>query len=530
MVAGVGFERLSRFAKPMRLHGWTAALLLSVAVFGLYGLTAGALEGYEPETAAVSEGLVTSGQLRVLPDSRISPGGGLFGRDGKRYGRQGLTQPVLEAPFFWVGLKLDQLGSDGRRDSWRLAMLRLYNPLMAALTVLAVFALLSLRGVSERRALGVAGLSAVATLIWPYSKVGMDTTLMAMIALSFVAAAWAAARPTALRFMLVGIAAGLAANSKPYGVFLLVGVVPLLWRPFQQLPPRQRAHVVAALVAPLVLAVIAGGWYNWYRTGSVTNFMNNYIAAPVAAPISAIGLLISPGKGLLLYSPLVILGLVGFKAMWRADRRLALAIVLTVVANTAVIAISLSWTDETWGPRYLVPSAWLLVLPIAWWVKGRTRARWLTGVATVGVCVQVAAVLGNYGDAIAVGAALSGGENVYGYGHPVAYGDDGPRWVPGASPLLFQVELAAAYIKEQLTGSGFRVTYDPYRGSSATIDLTHPTRTFQLPDFWWAHTTGSKVRLLAVLLGVLSLGSALVLVRGRAFTRPPPAPTRATSA
>jgi hypothetical protein len=528
MFVGVGISRLSRFVKPVRLRGSTAALLLSVAVFGVYGLTAGGLEGYEPETAAVTEGLVTTGQLRVLPDSRLSPGGGLVGRGGKRYGRQALTQPVLEAPFFWVGLKLDQLGSGGRRDSWRVAMLRLYNPVMAALTVFSVFALLSLRGVSERRALGVAGLSAVATLIWPYSKVGMDTTLMAMIALSFVAAAWAAARPTTLRFALVGIAAGLAANSKPYGAFLLAGVVPLLWRPFQQLPPRQRARVAAALVAPLVLAAVAGGWYNWYRTGSVTNFMNNYIAAPVAAPISAVGLFISPGKGLLLYSPLVILGLVGFKDLWRSDRWLALAIVLTVVANTVVIAISLSWADETWGPRYLVPSAWLLVLPIAWWAKGRTRVRWLAAVAIVGVCIQFAAVLGNYGDAIPVGQALSGGENVYGFGRPVAYGDDGPRWVPGASPLLFQIELAAAYIKEELTGTGFRVTYDPYRGNPATIDLTHPARTFQLPDFWWAHNAGSKVKLLAVLLGLLSLGSAAVLLRGRILTRSSSGPTQVT--
>jgi hypothetical protein len=44
----------------------TVAVLLGLAVFGLFGVTAGRLTGYENETAAVSEGLVKTGQLRVL--------------------------------------------------------------------------------------------------------------------------------------------------------------------------------------------------------------------------------------------------------------------------------------------------------------------------------------------------------------------------------------------------------------------------------------------------------------------------------
>ncbi len=520
-----------RFVRQIRLRGWIAAILLALATFGLYGLTAGALEGYEPETAAVAEGLVKTGQLRIIPGSPLTAGGqGIFGRGGHIYGRQGLAQPILEAPFYWVGWKLDEIGSNGRRYSARLAMLRLYNPLMAALTVFAIFALLALRGVSERRALGVAALAGVATLIWPYSKMGMDTTLMAMVALTFAAAAWAAIRPSALRFALVGVAAGLAGNSKPYGIFLLVGAVPLLWHPFIELPPRQRIRVLTALAVPLALAAVAGGWYNWYRTGSATNFMNTYIAAPVAAPISAVGLFLSPGKGLLFYSPLVVLGLIGFRELWRADRRLGLAILLTVIANTVFVAISVSWTDETWGPRYLVPSAWLLVLPIAWWARGPRRIRWLAGFATIGVCVQLAAILTSYGASIPALRAISGGEFVYPYGHPgaaVAYGDDGPRWVPGASPLLFQLELATAYVKEQVTGSGFVVSYHPYRGNQATLDLTHPDRSLApLPDFWWAHSAGSKMRLLAVLLATLLLGCVVALFRGGIVKRPRESPRR----
>jgi hypothetical protein len=502
----------------------TVALLLGLAAFGLYGVTAGNLTGYEPETAAVSEGLVRTGQLRVMAGTPSS-GEGMVGRGGHRYGRAGLTQPLLEAPAYWLGMKLDELSSNGRNYRWRATVLQLFDPAMAALTVVAIFALLVLRDISERRALLVAALCAVATLIWPYSKIGMDTTLMAMLALTVLAAAWAARRPTAGRFALLGAAMALTMNSKGYGALLMLGALPLCAPALLRLPRERRIAVLAAFAVPVICGFVAAGWYNWYRTGSVTDFDNTYIAGRVlAVPFSVAGLLVSPGKGLLLYSPLVVLGLLGLRDLSRADRPLAGTIVLTAVINILVIAISISWADETWGPRYLVPSAWLLVLPIAWWLTNRRRRRWLIAVAAAGACVQFAGVFVSYGDIVGASRALAG-EPVYLYNNwkaRVAYGDDGPRWVPQASPLLVQLEVVAAYLKEKLTGSGFTVTYKPYRGNTGTIDLRHPEQSYApLPDFWWtAAGETTKQDVLAGLLVVLCLGSGALLVRRAKLATP----------
>jgi len=508
------------------------AVLLWVAAFGLYGVTAGKLAGYEPETAAVSEGLVQSGQLHVPSGSPLAQGQGVPGRGGHRYSRTGLTQPVLEAPFYWVGQELDRLASGGKSYRWRLTAVWLFEPAMAALTVLAIFALLLLREVPERRALGLAALCAVGTLIWPYSKIGMDTTLMAMVALSAVAAAWTAKRPTTGRFALTGLAVALAMNSKPYGTLLALGVVTLLAGAFREQLRLRRIGVIAAFAAPVILGALTIAWYNWYRTGSITHFGDQYLPVQlVSMPFDAIGLLLSPGKGLLFYSPLVILGLIGLRELWRADRPLARAIAVTGTVNVLVIATSLVWSDETWGPRYLLPSAWLLVLPIAWWARGRARLRWLGAAALIGICIQFVGVFANYGVTLPAIRVLTG-EPVYLYGacspHPgpddhdpapgcpqVAYGDDGPRWIPMASPMLLQAELTAAYLEEKLTGSGFVVTYGPWRGHAGAIDLRHPERTFApLPDFWWTLPGEStKQDLIAVLLGLLGLGSGAMLGR-----------------
>ena len=511
-VTGIAPTLRRRVRVRVQLRAPGIAVLLALAAFGLYGVTMGNLVGYEDETAAVTEGLVKDGQLRVLPHTPLTDQG-TPGRDGHLYSRTGLTQPILEAPFYWVGEQLDEIGSGEANYRWRDDLLRLYDPAMAALTVAAIFALLILRGVSERRAIAVSALAAVASMVWPYSKIGMETTLMAMLALSFVAAAWAARRPSPLRFLLAGVACGLTANSKPYGGLLLIGVLPLLVQAFRALPREQRVRSLVAFLAPMLVAVVAIGWYNWYRSGSVTNFVDAFVAAPVAAPISAVGLFLSPGKGLLFYSPLVILGLRGWRTMSSGDRPLALGVLLAVAMNTAVISISIVWSDETWGPRYLLPTAWLLLLPLAWWAHGRRRMRWTAGLTVLAVWVQFIGVLPSYGVIIPISRALAG-EPVYLYGYPgahVAYGDDGPRWIPGASPLLYQSALALAYLKEKLTGSGFTISYRPYSGDSATIDLRHPQG---LPDFWWTFpgmTTAQDV--LAVLLGVLAVGGGIPLVR-----------------
>jgi len=99
--------------------------------------------------------------------------------------------------------------------------------------------------------------------------------------------------------------------------------------------------------------------------------------------------------------------------------------------------------------------------------------------ATVGVCVQLAGVLANYGVTVPAASALAG-EPVFQFAH-AAYGDDGPRWVPQAPPLLFGLKLVAAYVKEHLTGNGFVVSYQPFRGRQAAIDLRAPEKSFGAP-------------------------------------------------
>jgi hypothetical protein len=88
------------------------------------------------------------------------------------------------------------------------------------------------------------------------------------------------------------------------------------------------------------------------------------------------GLLLSTGKCLFLYSPVIALVVVAVPGWWRARRdeaALSLAVVAAVVV--AVAALDRWHGDPAWGPRRITPILPLLAEPVAWWVAThRTRA------------------------------------------------------------------------------------------------------------------------------------------------------------
>src|SRR5829696_7239549 len=131
----------TRMKAPRLALPAVAIFLLS---FGLFAFTTSKPGGYELETVAVSEGLVRTGHFEIDPSSPLLaevPRGvyGHLGKDKRVYGRTLLVQPLLEAPLIAAGLALDNMASDGHRAEFRRLLAQFYNPLLAALTAVALF-------------------------------------------------------------------------------------------------------------------------------------------------------------------------------------------------------------------------------------------------------------------------------------------------------------------------------------------------------------------------------------------------------
>ena len=517
MRSGLGSRRMTEPATRR-----VTAVLILAATFALFALSSSArLQGYEAETMAVSEGFVRTGHFELLKDSPFSGKNGHVGKDGRLYGRTTIVQPLLMAPVMFVGYHLDE-AAGGNSTKARTFLARYFNSLMAAIAAAGLFLLVS-RYRPQPIAIGVALLFAVASIAWPYARIGMETTFMSLLVLTLLSADWARRRPAVRSWGVTGLVAGAAMVSKPYAV---VAVVPLALLLVPQVRrPRRAAAATLALLLPILGWGLLTLWYNWTRHGSITDFGSAERTSPtLAAPFNWAGLLVSPGKGLLLYSPLAILGLVGLRSMWRAERRLTAAAMLSFAALVGFIGISSHWSEETWGPRYIVPVAWILLLPIAWWATTPSRMRVVKVLAILSVLVQLVAIAIPYAGYFSAAPSLSGvpifqnrtsslvggGTDISDADPRVPYGRDPMRWVPQMSPLLLQTELIGSIASEKLGGPALTITYGPFEGRRTTTSLAGASKRWRLPfpDFAWAG--GS-----AIDLGFGLLMLAVLLVSGR---------------
>ncbi len=512
----------ARWPRPVQ-----AGALVFVMAFCLFGFTTQPLTGYEPETAAVTEGLVLEGHLYDDEGSSLPLKANFVGRGGHYYSTAGLLQPLLEVPFFAAGHAIDANFGHPPEYPFAYTFLWFFNPLMAAIAAAAIFALVWLTRGSLKWAALTAVLFTVASIAWPYSKIGMETTFMAASLVAFALAAWGRRKPTVGVWAATGFAAGGAIATKPYAALVLAAIAVLLWAPWRAAARRERVRLALALALPVLLWIAAIAWYDWYRFGSLTDSGYHESLLTLAAPIDFFGLLFSPGKGLIFYSPLVVLGALGIGRLWRRDRPLAIALLIFFVGLTCIAGSTTFWGDEVWGPRYIVPAAWALLVPIAWWADTRVRRRVLAGVAALAVLVQIVAVSAQYAHYVDVVDALTG-VPVYQdrFGVPreqIPYGDDPPRWIPLLSPLLVQTEgLISSQVVSRFGGDGLEVTYAPFEGRARTVNLSDPKLAMPL-DFWWYPPPEHKwlARFLALLL--LIAGAAAGWWLYRLAWRPPPA-------
>jgi hypothetical protein len=148
-------------------------------------------------------------------------------------------------------------------------------------------------------------------------------------------------------------------------------------------------------------------WYNAFRFGSVFEAGYNLWAAerhfvnfsnPVG--IGLAGELLSPGKGLFVYCPILILAVLGLRPFWASHRLLAIACVVASITYLVFFAkYKASHGDNAWGPRYftfLIPF-WMLFVAefLRSGFRQRTRVSQIAvrGIIVASFLFQLAAVM-----------------------------------------------------------------------------------------------------------------------------------------
>lgn len=278
--------------------------------------------------------------------------------------------PLLSAPLYRIAVRQAGVGNvqatmvinifitAGTGAALLLVLKQLdYAPLSAALTALAY------------------GLT---TLAWPYSRTFFREPLLALLTI-LAAASYVQWQKTARwQPALIGFFwAALSVTVKMTGVVLLIvygmALLPALPR------GRRRSMLILSglfLLSGALFLVVSSLRYGEVNLPELWRRL--WAAHPETRLLRIYGLLLSPGKGLFIYSPALFLALPGLFALWRRKRAVAGFITGVAVAYLLLYSGYEMWYGGLcWGPRFLVPIIPLLMIPVTetltsrrWWALG----------------------------------------------------------------------------------------------------------------------------------------------------------------
>lgn len=341
------------------------------------------------------------------------------------FSRYGIGQSLIDLPvvplYHLAQATAAHAPAAARKELLTLAGLGMASlpALMAALLNALVFGLSRHLGYAPRPSLLLALAGGLGTMVWVYAGLLFaDLTIACLWLLTLLALRLALTRQHHGLILLAGMGAGFAVLVKPVAGVALPFFALYLWHGCRGTGwSAYRALVLFSL--PLAGALAGAAWFNHFRFGAPWRTGYEGVRAgwfTSSSLLGLYGLLLSSGKGVFFYNPLLLYGVIGAVRFWRAHRREAWLIAGLTAALLAVTTAWFGWHgDWAWGPRLLLPLIPLLTLcaaPVAEQVVARGtmpggRAG-LAGLLLLTVFAQGGGLLFEAGDYIVMTNTLAG--------------------------------------------------------------------------------------------------------------------------
>lgn len=388
-----------------RLAGWVFAGGLCLNLLAWYG----GIRSPDSEVVfALCEALHDRRSVAIHDESRDTGFGVAPGRGGRLYSIFGPGESLACVPFltiarlvdrthwyapaaitpppsFYVGGGYERFEA-GERPAPREAVLHaertivsLLNPIVSALAAVVFFAIASRFARTRAAALGATVLYAAGTLAWVYAGGFFSEPLATLCVLL---SCYFAARPT-----VAGLALGAAIATHITAILFVPFLAAIAIhdadqgeasasspRGAERHRPDRRVRAAAWFAAGLGAALALLAIYDAFRFGDPfetgrgvdPELARAFGYGVFTAPWRGLyGLLLSPGKGVLLYAPAVIVGAIGWRAFHRERPFTARVLAVAAITRILFLAARSDWhAGFCLGPRYLVMLLPFLVLPV----------------------------------------------------------------------------------------------------------------------------------------------------------------------
>lgn len=408
----------------------------------------------------------------------------LYLGDFSSYTPAGLLSILSYLPMEWANWVFVNPNEHILRDFISLFTLPLMTAFICIIFYLVVLELFD----SIETALQTTLLFAFTTMIWPYSKMGMEIqhTLWSIASL-WMLILWKK-RGKRLYLVFFGICAGLILQTKVYG-FVMTSAMCLYVLGdiiIGSKGKKDALRFLASFFLPVFCFLLLLLIMNKVRFGSFllgSRYNVGYEAKRIPIWQGLFGFLFSSGKSIFIYNPLLIISIFFIPKFFRRFGYLKVLLILAFGMGLVFHSLLWIWTDETWGPRklhYLVPFAFLPLGLLMEEFRSRFFLKRLVVILIIllGIFVQILGVSLSYEaqPVMLQWYEISSLENL--------------RYNPRLSHTTINYKLLGSTIDQYLKGEAHYIIYKPT--FFATVKPVHPVKPiaismkiFSFFDFWF---------------------------------------------
>lgn len=313
--------------------------------------------------------------------------------DGECYSKYDVGLALTSLPLYALGQLVD--GDPHSAGVMSRLFVGTLNAFVTAATSAVLYLLALEMFASRKNALELAILFGLATIAWPYAVSYFSQPLVGLLLLTAVFFLLRSSKNN-LYIVGAGIVLGwsilVRLDSLPL-VFLVVIYAIYHFQP-QSISTPILLKKLLFLAIPLVVAVVAVLFFNQVRSGQI--FQNSYEGEGWTGVFwkGFYGLSVSFNRGIIFYSPLILLAVPGSWLLSRKGWRAEVVLIISLLI-VQLVMYSFWWTWDggwVWGPRFLVSTQPLLMIGLLPWLQKSRYIFVLLGVVVISFFVQIVGV------------------------------------------------------------------------------------------------------------------------------------------